>query len=319
MMTLKALVRTLTVVFTVLAFGAGSLAAADNIVEVATAAGLTTLLDLVIKADLAGALTNGGSNLTVFAPTNEAFAALPPVLLTLLSQDFNKYLLQQILLYHVLGDRYPSSAVTTWVGGNSPPTLQGSTIKVSQSGSNLYLNSISQILAVDVPFTNGNKASVVHVISAVLVPPGFAIPSTITDLVTQLSNSGQFTLLLQALSQFGDTFTSILSSYRPNGFTVFAPTDAALRQLPARFRQFPLRPKCKKVLEKILKYHVATRVFTSDDLRDNTRVKTLAGKRINVERKANGVFVDDVKITKADIRASNGIIHAINEVLIYWD
>jgi len=250
-----------------------------------------------------------------------AFAALPKAVLDIVTQRYNRDVLREILLYHVFDNRYPSSVVVSLVGGNTPPTLQGARIAVSRQGSNLFLNGNSKILTVDVPFLNGDKLSVVHVIDSVLVPPPpFALLPTITELVTSLNSQGQFTILFQALTQYGDTFTSLLASYRTRGLTVFAPTDAAFRQLPKRLRTFPLNRKCKLVMAKILKYHVLSRYVRSTDFKDNSRIRTLAGKSVDIDKRGGGrIFVDDARVIDADIRASNGIIHVIDEVLIFDD
>jgi len=149
----------------------------------------------------------------------------------------------------------------------------------------------------------------------------FALPPTITDLVVQLSSNGQFTQLVRYLTEFGSEFTDALSQFTERGFTVFAPTDAAFRELPRRFRTFPLTPRCRRTMRKILQYHVVNGYFRASSLNDRTRLRTLAGKRLPVERREkNRVFVDDgVRLIQTDVRAANGIIHVVNDVLLYWD
>jgi transforming growth factor-beta-induced protein len=306
-----------TAIFSALALAAAtSSVLAQNIVEVATGAGLTTVVDVVVLAGLAGALTNGKANLTVLAPTNEAFAALGPEILATLTAPYNKDLLRKILLFHVFGDRYPGSVVLSLAGQNTPPTLEGSTHAVTVQSGNIFLGP-ARVLTPDVAFYNKKKLSVVHVINQVLVPPTVTIPTdTITELVVALNGQGQFTLLFKALTEYGDVLTDLLSSSRKRGLTVFAPTDEAFMDLPKRYRTFPLNKRCRQSLLKILKYHVVPRLVRSNQLSGTMRLRTLAGRSIDVDKRRSGFFVDDARIIQADIRATNGIIHVVNEVLM---
>jgi transforming growth factor-beta-induced protein len=144
---------------------------------VTTAAGIehfSTLVYAIGEAGLGGALSVPNGPYTVFAPTNAAFDAVDDDLLdTVLSDPTG--LLTGVLTYHVLGDVYLSSDVAGWVGGNSPATLQGSTIAVGEGfvlnpGVNhLGINNAQIVLdgGIDIKTSNG----VIHVIDAVIVPP----------------------------------------------------------------------------------------------------------------------------------------------------
>ena len=125
-------------------------------------------------------------------------------------------------------------------------------------------------------------------------------------------------MLLKALNEFGTTLTDLLASSSKRGLTVFAPTDDAFQDLPARYRTFPIRKRCRPALLKILKFHVVPHLVRSSSLFDYTNLRSLAGKIIDVERRPKNVFVDGAKIIQSDIRATNGIIHVINEVMIPW-
>ncbi|MGB5656892.1 MAG: fasciclin domain-containing protein, partial [Acidimicrobiia bacterium] len=105
---------------------------------------------------------------TVFAPTNDAFDALPDGVVAGLLADIPA--LTSVLTYHVLGDVYDSTAVVGWDGGTTPATLNGATIEVDVHG-NVVLNAgtanPANIITVDVKTSNG----IIHVIDAVLIPP----------------------------------------------------------------------------------------------------------------------------------------------------
>ena len=138
----------------------GLLTPSLNIAEVATLNGFTTLVDLVVEAGLDGALTDPNAELTVFAPTNEAFAAL--------SEIPTGEALEEVLLYHVVDGIALS---TDLVNGQQITTLQGDIVTVTIDGDTVTLtdgqgNTVN-VTPVDVPASNG----VIHVIDGVLLPP----------------------------------------------------------------------------------------------------------------------------------------------------
>lgn len=133
---------------------------AANVVETAQGVdSLSTLVELVVAADLAGTLA-GAENITVFAPTNDAFEKLPRVLTRAIER--NPDILVSILTYHVAGDRLRAADV---VGMRSIPTLEGSSINVRTAGNNVFLNN-AKITAVDIETDNAT----VHTINRVLIP-----------------------------------------------------------------------------------------------------------------------------------------------------
>ncbi len=133
----------------------------NNIVETAAAAGsFTTLLAAAEAAGLVDVLQSEGP-FTVFAPTDEAFAALPEGTVEALLADPDA--LREILLYHVVAGRVLASDV---VGLNSAETVQGSSIAISIDGDTVVLNGAANVVAVDVEASNG----VIHVIDAVILP-----------------------------------------------------------------------------------------------------------------------------------------------------
>ena len=131
------------------------------ITQVAKQAGtFNTLLAALKAADLHGTLTGQGP-FTVFAPTDEAFAKLPPGTVEALLADPMR--LKQILLYHVVEGEVPASVV---VGLTSATTLNGQSVDISVVDGKVYLNGTTQVVATDVMARNG----IIHVIDSVLLP-----------------------------------------------------------------------------------------------------------------------------------------------------
>lgn len=133
----------------------------SNIVETAAAAGsFTTLLAAAEAAGLVEVLQSEGP-FTVFAPTDDAFAALPEGTIEALLADPDA--LREILTYHVVPGRVLSSDV---IGLSSAETVQGTSISIALEGETVVLNGSANVIAVDVEASNG----VIHVIDAVILP-----------------------------------------------------------------------------------------------------------------------------------------------------
>ncbi len=134
----------------------------QNIVETAAAAGqFETLLQAARQAGLADTLAHDGP-WTLFAPTDRAFAQLPPGTLENLLAD--KQQLKAVLLYHVLPGRITSDQITQRIHAK---TAQGAMIEVMPSHGTVAVGPNAQVTAADVHASNG----VIHVIDAVLMPP----------------------------------------------------------------------------------------------------------------------------------------------------
>jgi uncharacterized surface protein with fasciclin (FAS1) repeats len=132
------------------------------------------------------------------------------------------------------------------------------------------------------------------------------------NLVELTESNSSFKTLTAALKAAGLTQTL----QGKENFTVFAPTDAAFAKLPPDALRDLLKPENKEVLVKILTYHVVKGKVLSTDLKSG-EVKSIEGGGINVKvDPAKGVTVNDVKVIKADIQASNGVIHVIEQVML---
>ncbi|MEH2036573.1 fasciclin domain-containing protein [Nostoc sp.] len=148
-------------------------------------------------------------------------------------------------------------------------------------------------------------------------------PSTTPPAPGATSNQGKNLL---ALAESNASFTTLTKALKAAGLgaalqgkdnlTIFAPTDAAFAKLPPDALQELLKPDNKEVLLKILTYHVVAGKVLSADLKSG-EVKSLEGGTINVKvDPATGVTVNDAKVTQADITGSNGVIHAIDQVIL---
>ncbi len=140
---------------------AASAAQQQDIVQTAKGAGdFTTLISLVKQAGLAKTL-KGNAKLTVFAPTDAAFAKVPKKTLTALGK--NKAALKQVLTYHVVAGAVPAKQV---VKLSKAKTVEGSNVRIKVRNGTVYLNGSTKVIKTDVRASNG----IIHVINKVLIP-----------------------------------------------------------------------------------------------------------------------------------------------------
>lgn len=134
-------------------------------------------------------------------------------------------------------------------------------------------------------------------------------PVAKADIVDTAVAAGQFNTLAKALTAAGlvDTLKG------PGPFTVFAPTDAAFAKIPADKLNALLADKA--ALTQVLTYHVVGGKVMSADVKTGA-VKTVQGSSLNVVASPAGVSVNNAKVIKADIAATNGVIHVIDTVVL---
>jgi uncharacterized surface protein with fasciclin (FAS1) repeats len=130
------------------------------------------------------------------------------------------------------------------------------------------------------------------------------------DIVSVAVNAGTFKTLATALTEAG--LIDALQGAGP--FTVFAPTDAAFAKLPEGTLESLLADK--EALKEILLYHVVSGNVSSSQVVKLDHATTLAGKNVNIAIKNGKVMINSSEVTTADVAASNGVIHVIDEVLI---
>lgn len=143
---------------------------------------------------------------------------------------------------------------------------------------------------------------------ALALTAGTALSVMAQDIVDTAVKAGNFTTLVTAVKAAGlvDTLKG------PGPFTVFAPTDAAFAKVPKATLDALLADKA--ALAKVLTYHVVPGKVMAADVRAG-KVKTVEGQELTITTKS-GVMVDNAKVVATDVVASNGVIHAIDTVLM---
>jgi uncharacterized surface protein with fasciclin (FAS1) repeats len=156
--------------------------------------------------------------------------------------------------------------------------------------------------------------------------PGVGMPQAPAE--TLPANTGDVVQVIQADPRFKTLNRAILAAgLRPTlkgagPYTVFAPTDQAFARLPAGQLESLLRPENKAQLATLLRAHVVPRRITGQDVRamDNGVEIAALGGSVRIEKKDqryNGAFeVNDADVLQADIPATNGVVHAIDGVLV---
>jgi uncharacterized surface protein with fasciclin (FAS1) repeats len=130
------------------------------------------------------------------------------------------------------------------------------------------------------------------------------------DIVDTAVAAGSFKTLAQAL-----TAADLVATLKGAGpFTVFAPTDEAFAKLPAGTLEGLLKDKAK--LKKVLLYHVVAGKVTAADVTKLTSAKTVEGSSAKIKVDMGKVKVDGATVVKADVMASNGVIHVIDSVIL---
>ena len=281
---------------------------AMDIVDTAIAAGsFNTLVAAVQAAGLEDALRGDGP-FTVFAPTDEAFAALPEGTVESLLADPEA--LSQILLYHVIAGKVMAADVSD---GLSADTLQGAPVAFAIVDGKPMIND-ANIVATDVEASNG----VIHVIDSVILPPAegameddaMADDTMAMDIVDTAIAAGSFNTLVAAVQAAG-----LEDALRGEGpFTVFAPTDEAFAALPAGTLESLLADPA--ALSDILLYHVAAGKLMASDVVERGFITTLLERPLTVTAVGDEVTINNAKLVATDIETSNGVIHVIDVVLI---
>lgn len=294
-----------------------------DLVDTAVGAGnFTTLVAAVEAAGLVETLKGEGP-FTVFAPTDEAFAALPEGTVDALLADPSGDL-TQILLYHVVPGAVMAADVTD---GLEATTAQGGAVTFTVGENGAVMINDANIVATDIVASNG----VIHVIDAVIMPPSDAMAegetmaaeatampeeemadSTMGDIVDTAIGAGNFTTLVAAVEAAG-----LVETLKGEGpFTVFAPTDEAFAALPAGTVDALLADPSGD-LTQILLYHVVPGAVMAADVTDGLEATTAQGSTVTLTVGDDGsVKINDANVVATDIVASNGVIHVIDAVIL---
>ena len=261
-----------------------------NIVQTAIAAGqFKTLVKAVEAAGLADTLSGTGP-FTVFAPTDDAFAQLPDGALESLLK--NPEALKSVLLFHVVPGKVMAADV---VKLKAAKTALGQSVVIDTS-KGVRVES-ANVVKTDITASNG----IIHVIDAVILPKN--------DIIEAARSAGSFKTLLAAIDA-----ADLTDTFRGAGpFTVFAPTDEAFAKLPKETLDGLLKDKAK--LASILTYHVVSGKVMAADVVKLKEAKTVQGQSVKIDA-SSGVEVNNAKVLKTDVPATNGVIHVIDSVLL---
>lgn len=145
-------------------------------------------------------------------------------------------------------------------------------------------------------------------------PATEAPPQTqeLADIVDTAIAAGTFTALVNALGSAG--LTETLKG--PGPFTVFAPTDDAFAALAPGTLDELLKPERVEDLKALLSYHVVPGKVMASDVANLVSAVTVNGAELKISVQDSTVVVNDAKVTKADIVASNGVVHVVDKVLV---
>ncbi len=269
---------------------------AADIVDTAVAAGNFKTLAAALQAAGLVETLKGKGPFTVFAPTDEAFAKLPAGTVESLLKPENKAKLASILAYHVV----PAEVLAKDVKTMGADTVNGQRIDVLVKDGKVTVDG-ANVVKTDIKASNG----VIHVIDTVIMPAD-------KDIVDTAIAAGQFKTLATLLEKAG-----LVEALKGKGpFTVFAPTDEAFAKLPKETVDSLLKSENKAQLASILKYHVLSGRVFSDAAAKGASVASLEGSKVTTKTDGGKVKVDGATVVKADIEASNGVIHVIDTVIM---
>ncbi|MDB4679730.1 fasciclin domain-containing protein [Planctomycetaceae bacterium] len=270
---------------------------------------LSSFSELLEKTQIGANLTEGLDrvNYTVFVPNNKAFESLPEGAFTTPLDPCNDDRLRTAFYDHIAWSAIP------------PLKLEEFTTLRMVTGQRLpidYKNNAfggAAFTGEVIPCFNG----VIYVIDKFLANGVVNIvevadSASVSNIVEVADKAGTFKTLLAAAKAAGLAHT--LQEDGP--FTVFAPTDDAFAKLPKPTLNDLLKPENKEKLATILKYHVISAKVTAKDAVQVESAETLSGDSLRISIRDGRLAVNDASVIVNDLKASNGIIHVIDAVLI---
>lgn len=272
---------------------------------------LSSLKAAIDKAGLSATLNQSGT-FTLFAPTNAAFATFLQANGYASLNDVPTDALKTLLMNHVLNSEVKAAAISTGYVSTLAMGSASSTRPISMfinTNGGVKINGVSNVVATDIDANNG----VIHKVDAVIGLP---------TIVTHATENPQFTSLVSALTRSDmPNFVGILSGTANSPFTVFAPTNTAFSSLLTEIGAANLAAIPKTTLENTLKYHVVTGANVgSNNLTNNMMVPTFQGGSFKITTTGGAKITDNnnrvSNIIVTDVQCSNGIIHAIDKVLL---
>lgn len=287
--------------------------AVDNTItgKASATANLSILVQALVKADLATTLKGAGPY-TVFAPTNEAFTSFLATTPYATINDVPKEALTQILLNHVVAGAVKSTDLTTGYIKTLAKGTASTTTTLSMyvnTSSGVKLNGIATVTTADIMASNG----VIHIVDKVIDLP---------TIVTHAAANANFSTLVSVLNRSGQpNFITALSGTGP--FTVFAPTNAAFTSLDAELAPGGIAAVSAANLTKVLQYHVVSpaNVLAASLTEGQVLTPILTPAQTFTIQLSGGAKIKDANnrisnIIITDVQCSNGVIHAIDKVLL---
>jgi len=266
--------------------------------ELSALAGVLGLVPNIVTA------LSSASNITILAPSNNAFGKVPNATLSTLMS--NTGMLSALLQYHVLSGVFPASAITN-MSAFVPTLLTNATyanvtggqrVKAIKSGSTVNIFSglldNSTVTTADVNFTGG----VIHIIDKVLTIPEKPSDTAIAAGLTSLAGALTSAKLVDTVNNLRDV-------------TIFAPANSAFQAIGSGLGNLSTTD-----LTSILTYHVVQgTVGYSSGLMNGTTLPTVNGANLTVTINNGMVFVNGAKVVTPDVLVSNGVVHVIDAVL----
>jgi transforming growth factor-beta-induced protein len=268
-------------------------ASGSSLAAVARGANLTTLLSLV---EVSGLQLPADGSVTIFAPTNEAFAAIPAEKVTFLTSDAGKATLRAILKHHILPTALDSSSLLERRGVLA---LSGQSLPINGEGLTI---AGASILKTDVPFDRG----VVYLIDRVMIPE----TRSVADIV---SEDPRLSTLYKAVTAAG--LASQLGSENEGPWTLLAPSNEAFAALGEETLSNLVADPSQ--LTAVLAAHVIPSRIRRSDMIAQRSARTLLGRdAVSFSLVDGKVVASGAGIHTADIEASNGVIHIIDRVIV---
>jgi transforming growth factor-beta-induced protein len=275
----------------------------QDVMQVADAtSNLSTLVAAIDAASLRATLAGSGP-FTVFAPTNDAFAAVDADVLTFLLATPAE--LSKVLTYHVVSGKVMSSDLSSGPV-NTLNTGQSVTVDLS---SGVKINDAS-VTTADVETTNG----VVHIIDKVMIPENLDLSGMLPSAAEAAIATSELSTLVSILTLPGLSDILAAASDDDAEITVFAPTNDAFAAVLTALGLTSINEIPESVLLDIVTYHIVGAAALSTDL-EATTYETLNGESVTVDL-SSGVKINEASVSSADIEVSNGVVHIIDGVLL---
>lgn len=273
----------------------------------------STLRDLISDAGLTETLTGG--EFTIFAPTNEAFDALPEGTLAILSA--NPDALRAILTYHVVAGRLSAAQLST--AATPLTSVQGGTITLTENGTRIG----DATIAVNDAITGASNGNI-YALDRVLMPPGFTLPaaqvveaapadaSVPGSLAALLETDARFSTLAGLVKQAG-----LVDTLSNGNYTLFAPTNDAFTKIAAADLTALGNDAAK--LRQVLLGHVIPSRITETALASSTELTNANNAKLTLQKMTgpDRTMIGNATITAgAPLAANNGVVYVIDTVLM---